>query len=390
MTEAAAGVTARVVGGGRAGLAEALARAGAPAASAEATLAREGRIAVALEPVPAEAMPSLTAAARAQGLALFHEGLRALLLGPAILVREVARDLPPELGAPLGAAADRARAGERPRALRHARGALDLARPVVMGVVNVTPDSFSDGGLAATPEAAIARGRRLAEEGAAIVDVGGESTRPGATPVALEEEARRVLPVVEALAALAVPVSIDTRKPQVAALALAAGAAIVNDVGGLSDPRMVEEVARAHAGAVVMHMRGDPATMQDAPRYEDVVSEVAAFLDARAHAAIAAGVAPGAVAVDPGFGFGKTLAHNLALLRRLDEIASLGFPVLVGLSRKSALGALTGRPPGERMPASVAAAALAVARGASIVRAHDVRETVDAIAVAAAVGEGAA
>lgn len=261
---------------------------------------------------------------------------------------------------------------------------------LLMGVLNVTPDSFSDGGLYLDHPAAVAHGRELVGEGAAIVDVGGESTRPGATPVALEEEERRVLPVIEKLAgSLGVPISVDTRKASLARRALDAGAAIVNDVSALADPEMAALLAERGAGTILMHMRGAPETMQDDPRYEDLVGEVAAFLAEAAARAEAAGVAAAAIALDPGFGFGKTRAQNLELVRRLDEIASLGYAVAIGLSRKSTLGQVTGRPPGERLAASVAAAALAVAHGARIVRAHDVRETLDAVRMAGAIAHGA-
>jgi len=258
-----------------------------------------------------------------------------------------------------------------------------------MGIVNVTPDSFSDGGETATHEAAIERGRRMIDDGAAILDVGGESTRPGAEPVPLEEECARVLPVVRALARLAVPVSIDTMKPEVARRALLEGAAIVNDVAGLSDPRMVEVVAGAGAGAVIMHMRGEPRTMQRDPRYDgDVVACVGAYLEERAREAVARGVSEDAIALDPGFGFGKSLEHNASLLGRIGEIASLGRPVVVGVSRKSMLGSWSGRPPGERLAAGIGAAVVAVLGGARVVRTHDVQETSDALAVASAALSG--
>ena len=259
-----------------------------------------------------------------------------------------------------------------------------------MGVVNVTPDSFSDGGRYFAPSAAIAHARALAAEGAQLIDIGGESTRPGAAPVAPEEEARRVLPVIERLAkSVEVPISVDTRKAAIARAALDRGAAIVNDVSALADPDMAALLAERGAGAVLMHMRGSPETMQEDVRYEDLLGEVARFLAAAAARAEAAGLARDAIALDPGLGFGKSAAQNLEILRRLGEIASLGFPVCVGISRKSTLGKITGRPPGERLAASVAAAALAVARGARIVRAHDVRETVDAMRTAEAIAHPA-
>jgi dihydropteroate synthase len=264
---------------------------------------------------------------------------------------------------------------------------IELDRPVVMGVLNVTPDSFSDGGRYLGLPAALARGQRLAEEGAAILDVGGESTRPGAAPVAEDEELRRVIPVVEELAArIAVPISVDTRKPGVMRRALAAGASMVNDVGALTAPGAVEAVAESGAAACLMHMRGEPATMQADPRYADVVGEVRGFLQARVAACVAAGVPRSRLVIDPGFGFGKALEHNLALLAGLPALAADGLPVLAGLSRKRMIGALTGRDGADRLAGSLAAAVIAAIRGARIIRAHDVRETVDALAVVAAAG----
>jgi dihydropteroate synthase len=256
-----------------------------------------------------------------------------------------------------------------------------------MGVLNVTPDSFSDAGRYAALPAAVAQGRRLAEEGAAIVDVGGESTRPRAAPVPEDEELRRVIPVIESLAStLAVPVSIDTRKPGVMRRALAAGATMVNDVAALAEPGALEAVAATNAAACLMHMQGEPGTMQDDPRYGDVVAEVRAFLRARVAACESAGIGAERLVVDPGFGFGKTLAHNLALLAGLPAIAADGVPVLAGLSRKRMIAALTGRDDGDRLGGSVAAAVLAALGGARIIRAHDVRATVDALAVVAGSG----
>ncbi len=255
-----------------------------------------------------------------------------------------------------------------------------------MGVVNVTPDSFSDGGRFLDPEAAIDHARRLIGEGADIVDVGGESTRPGARPVDAAEELQRVLPVIRALRDESVPVAVDTLKPEVMRAAIAEGASIVNDVYALRVPGALDAVSASDAGICLMHMQGEPRTMQAAPHYEDVVREVKAFLRERMAAAASAGIAGERVAVDPGFGFGKTVGHNLELLRRLPELVELGAPVLVGLSRKSTLGAITGRPASERLAASLAAALLAVLRGATIVRVHDVAATRDALAVLAAVG----
>ncbi|MCX7893132.1 MAG: dihydropteroate synthase [Burkholderiales bacterium] len=274
-------------------------------------------------------------------------------------------------------------------ALRLGRHVLPLDRPLVMGVVNVTPDSFSDGGRFLDAQAAIEHARRLVEEGADILDVGGESTRPGALPVDEAEESRRVLPVLEGILPLGIPVSIDTTKPGVMRAAIAAGAAMVNDVTALRSPGALEAVAAADAGVCLMHMLGEPRTMQASPAYGDVVAEVRDFLAARAAVCEAAGIGRDRIVIDPGFGFGKTVAHNLALLRGLPALAALGFPVLAGLSRKSTLGAITGRAVGDRLAASVAAALLAVQRGARIVRVHDVAATRDALAVLAAVARSA-
>jgi dihydropteroate synthase len=258
-----------------------------------------------------------------------------------------------------------------------------------MGVVNVTPDSFSDGGLYLDVDAAVEHGAELARDGAAIVDVGGESTRPGADPVSVEEELERVVPVVERLSAAPGSdafVSIDTRKAEVAEAALQAGARIVNDVWAFrSDPRLAGLVASGGAWCCLMHMRGDdPRTMQDEPAYDDVVSDVKAFLEERLAFAVGEGVPEERVWLDPGIGFGKTLSHNLELLRRLGELAAIGRPLVIGTSRKSFLGRLTGREPRERVAATVATNVMALERGASVFRVHDVRESADALAVAAA------
>lgn len=255
-----------------------------------------------------------------------------------------------------------------------------------MGVVNVTPDSFSDGGRFLDPQQAIAHAWRLIEEGADLIDIGGESTRPGAQPVDAAEELRRVLPVLRALRDAAVPIALDTIKPQVMQAAIAEGASVINDVTALRSPGALETAAASEVGVCMMHMRGEPRTMQAAPHYENVVGEVRSFLLERMDAAVETGIARERVAIDPGFGFGKTAGHNLELLRNLDRLAELGAPVLVGLSRKSTLGAITGRPARERLPASIAAALLAVQHGARIVRVHDVAATRDALAVLAAVG----
>ncbi len=254
-----------------------------------------------------------------------------------------------------------------------------------MGVVNVTPDSFSDGGEFLDPGAAIAHGGRLAADGAAILDIGGESTRPGARPVDADEELRRVLPVIEALADGDARISIDTTKTEVASRALAAGASIVNDVSAFRfAPELAELVAEAGADCCLMHMLGEPRTMQEDPRYDDVVADVKAFLEERMEFATAAGVREERIWLDPGIGFGKTLEHNLELLRRLDEIVALGRPVVVGTSRKSFLGKLTGKPEKERLPGTIATNVMALERGARIFRVHDVAPVAEALTVAAA------
>ena len=262
--------------------------------------------------------------------------------------------------------------------------------PAVMGVLNVTPDSFSDGGEFFSIEAATTHARELAGEGADILDVGGESTRPGAQPVPLAEELLRVVPVIERVAAeTGTPISIDTMKADVAEAAVRAGASLVNDVTALrGDPRMAEVVAAAGVPVCLMHMLGEPRTMQDDPRYGDVVAEVCEFLAERAEWAQAQGVDRDQICVDPGIGFGKTTEHNLALLRRLDEVVALGYPVVIGVSRKRFLGALTGAGERDRAPGSIAAALAAVRRGAWMLRVHDVGATRQALAVEAAI-EGA-
>jgi dihydropteroate synthase len=262
-----------------------------------------------------------------------------------------------------------------------------LPRPSVMGVVNVTPDSFFDGGVSLRPVDAIASARRMVEDGAAIVDVGGESTRPGSEGVSADEELRRVVPVLEGLAGL--PVSIDTSKAEVARRALALGAELVNDVTALrGDPGLAEVVAEADAYLCLMHMRGEPRTMQADPRYDDVAAEVAAFLEERLAFAVAAGIPEERICLDPGIGFGKTADQNFELVRRLDVLLALGRPVLVGFSRKSSLGRILGdaKATTGSLSASLAAAVAAYERGATILRVHDVRETVEALTVAQAVG----
>jgi dihydropteroate synthase len=261
---------------------------------------------------------------------------------------------------------------------------VDLARPLIMGIVNVTPDSFSDGGRYASFEAARAHGERLIEEGADLLDIGGESTRPGAAEVSEMEETDRVLPLVEALQASGVPISVDTSKPGVMRAALAAGAAVINDVRAFRTQGALEAVRESHCGLVLMHMQGSPRTMQSDPQYDDVVADVTAFLRGRVADLANAGIDVCRIALDPGFGFGKLVEHNFTLLRRLPALQAIGRPVLVGLSRKSMLGAVTGRTVDDRVAASVAAAVLAVERGARIVRVHDVAATRDALKVWAA------
>ena len=268
---------------------------------------------------------------------------------------------------------------------------LDLAEPRVMGVLNVTPDSFSDGGHYLDLDAAVERGVAMVAEGAAIVDVGGESTRPGADAVSAAEELERVIPVIERLAArISVPISVDTSKPEVMRAAIAAGAGIVNDVRALREPGALAAVAPTGAAVCLMHMQGEPRTMQAAPSYGDVVAEVRDFLALRTAACLEAGIARERICIDPGIGFGKSPGHNLALLRALDRLGPPDLPVLVGVSRKSLVGIITGQPPGGRLAGSLAFAVLAAAGGAAIIRAHDVAETVDAVKVASALRRAAA
>jgi dihydropteroate synthase len=265
---------------------------------------------------------------------------------------------------------------------------LDLTRPCVMGILNVTPDSFSDGGLHHDAGRAVEAGLRMVEQGAAMLDVGGESTRPGARPVSAAEEVDRVAPVIEALARRTeVVLSVDTSKPQVIEAAMQAGAHLVNDVRALRLPGALAAAAAADAAVCVMHMVGEPGTMQSDPRYDDVVDEVRRFLVERVAACREAGIGGDSIAVDPGIGFGKTLQHNLELLRHLRDFTQLGGPLLVGVSRKSMVGMITGRPVAERRVGSATLAAACVERGARIVRVHDVAETVDAVKIVEALGE---
>ena len=269
--------------------------------------------------------------------------------------------------------------------LQCGRFSLPLDSPLVMGVLNVTPDSFSDGGSYLGLSAAAEHAQRMLEDGASIIDIGGESTRPGARSVSEQEELDRVMPVIERLKDLAVPISVDTRRARIMREVLAAGASMINDVDALSAEGALAVLAGSDAAVCMMHKQGEPAHMQDAPRYGDVVEEVRDFLAARAAAARAAGIGAARIAIDAGFGFGKNLEHNLALLRGLPRFCDLGVAVLAGVARKSMLERITGRPAGERLAASIAAALLAVQGGAGIVRVHDVAETRDALAVWSAV-----
>ncbi len=260
---------------------------------------------------------------------------------------------------------------------------LALDEPLVMGIINVTPDSFSDGGERENPADAVVWGEQLVAEGAAIIDIGGESTRPGSEPVAVPAEIARVRPVVARLAECAVPISIDTRNAAVALACVDAGASIVNDVSGMRDPAMVAVVAGCDAGVIIMHMHGEPKTMQDEPHYDDVVTEVEQYLLMQAGLLEAAGVAAERIAIDPGLGFGKTFAHNIELLRQLPRLAAHGYPVVIGASRKRFIGEITGEEaPRRRLGGSIAAAVESVKRGAVVVRVHDVAATVQALAVA--------
>jgi dihydropteroate synthase len=258
--------------------------------------------------------------------------------------------------------------------------ALDLSRTAIMGILNITPDSFSDGGVFMEPQKAIDHASAMVEQGADIIDIGGESTRPGAEEVSLQQELDRVIPVLEALAPnLEVPISIDTSKPGVMHAAQAAGAGLINDVYALRADGALAEAAASGLPVCLMHMKGEPRTMQQQPQYDDVVEEVAGFLQQRIQAAETAGIRRDKLIIDPGFGFGKTLEHNLALLRGLSTFTSFGLPVLAGLSRKSMIGMALGLPVEQRLNASIALALIAISQGAAIVRIHDVRETVEAI-----------
>lgn len=265
---------------------------------------------------------------------------------------------------------------------------LDMSRCHVMGVLNVTPDSFSDGGRFTQLNAALSRARQMAADGAAFIDVGGESTRPGATSISVQEELDRVCPVVEALSGeMDVIVSVDTSTPEVMLQAAGLGAGLVNDVRALQKEGALEAAVQTALPVCLMHIQGEPETMQERPEYRNVLREVGEFLAGRVRAATAAGIAGQNILLDPGFGFGKTLDHNLQLLASLEQLQAMGHPLLVGMSRKSMLGQITGREVDQRLPASLAAATISALKGASIIRAHDVRETVDAVRVVAALKE---
>ncbi len=263
---------------------------------------------------------------------------------------------------------------------------LDLTNPQVMGIVNVTPDSFSDGGRYISTNKAIEHALHVVDEGANILDIGGESTRPGATPVGLDEELSRVIPVIEGLVRVVkIPLSIDTYKPQVMQAAIAAGVSIVNDIKALQEPNALEVMSMSDVGVCLMHMQGNPQTMQTAPQYDDVISDVKTFLMARLQAAIAAGIDKKRILLDPGFGFGKRTAHNITLLKQLASISDIGLPLLVGLSRKSVLGQVLGDNQTDRVSASIAASVIAVINGANVLRVHDVKATVDALRIVMAI-----
>ena len=261
---------------------------------------------------------------------------------------------------------------------------LPLDRPLVMGIVNVTPDSFSDGGKFFARDFAIAHSQQLIDDGADMLDIGGESTRPGAAPAGLQEELDRIMPVLEAMRESGVPISIDTQKPAVMRAAIAAGASMINDVHALQADGAIEACQNASVAVCLMHKQGTPATMQMQPKYDDVVREVSAFLRARADACVRTGILPAQIVIDPGFGFGKTVEHNFTLLRELKSFVQMGYPVMAGFSRKNSLGTVTGRPVEARLAASLAAAMIAAQNGATILRVHDVAETVDVLKVLAA------
>ncbi len=371
-----------------AALAAALKSRGLDPAHADALAAGGAPLALLLEPIDPPATVALLTAAGAAGLDCHTGDGWAILAGSLARLGALTRGAP-SLPADLVLALGRCLAArhEAPQAWRTARRTIALGRARIVGILNVTPDSFSDGGRHFAPEAALAAARAMCAAGADALDVGGESTRPGAERPDEAEELRRVIPVVRSVAeATGLPVSVDTRRSRVAAAALAAGAEIVNDVSGLTaDPGMAGVVCEARAGVVIMHMRGDPRTMDGEARYGDVAVEVARELAARRDAALEAGIAPEAIVLDPGLGFAKNPAHNLAVLDRLASVTALGHPVMVGPSRKRFLGAATGRPVDQRDAATAAACVAARLRGAALFRVHDVAAAKEALAVADAV-----
>lgn len=379
-----------LAGAAPAALAEALVARGVDSVRAEALAAGGAQVTVLLEPLGEVLQLALVRAASAAGVDCHTGEGWAVLAGTRARLGGLARPsggagVPESLSDALG----RFLAGgqERPSAWRTARRLLPLTAPCVVGILNVTPDSFSDGGSHFLPEDAVRAALGMREAGAGVLDVGGESTRPGASSPDAAEELRRVIPVVERLVRdVGLPVGVDTRRSAVARRALAAGAEIVNDVSGLThDPAMAPLVAESGAGVVVMHMRGTPATMDAEARYDDVAADVAAELAQRRDRALAAGIAREAIVLDPGLGFAKRVEHNLALINRLETIVALGHPVMVGPSRKRFLGAVTGREVGERDAATAAACVAARLRGAQLFRVHDVARTGEALAVAEAV-----
>ena len=384
---------AALAGGVPAALAQALAVRGEDPVRAEAAAAGAAGLRLLLDGLGEDDAFALFQAARVAGVDCRTGQGWAVLEGPRSRLAGLVRPgegaaLPDRLQRPLGRFL--ATREDAPAAWRTARRALDLRRPCVLGILNVTPDSFSDGGRLGTPDDVVRAGAALRDAGADVLDVGGESTRPGAAAPDVAEERRRVVPAVRRLVAeVGVPVSVDTRRAAVAEEALAAGAEIVNDVSALThDPAMAEVVRRSGAGVVLMHMRGSPATMDAEARYADVAVEVGAELEARRDAALAAGIAREGIVLDPGIGFAKTVEHSYALVNRLETLTALGQPVLVGPSRKRFLGAATGRPVGERDAATAAVCVAARLRGASLFRVHDVRGVREALRVADAVLAG--
>ncbi len=349
-------------------------------------------LSVRVDGAPADALAEVC---RRRGVHVLAATGGAIIAGAASQLRSLAEELSGDdeqlaaVGREIARLLDNLAAARRPRWVCRGRELPTDRRTLVMGIVNVTPDSFSGDGLAGRIEAAVRQAMAFAEAGADIIDIGGESTRPGSDPVPADEELRRVEPVIKELAgAVDVPISIDTQKPEVAARALELGASIVNDVYGLRAPGMIEVVAEAGAGAVIMHMLGKPKTMQQAPHYEDFMGELHQFFTERIEAAVDGGIDFEAIAIDPGFGFGKTVNHNLEMLRRLREFHSLGRPVLVGTSRKSTIGAVLDKPVDQRIWGTAATCAVAIVNGAHIIRVHDVAEMVDVARMTDAIVSG--